>query len=173
MLAEIYDRQWDWVVPLATECEAVCEVQGRAQAQIMVSERATIGKLRRALREGSGLVRRKALHLLSFYESRTVLQDLTFALEEDPSPVVRHEAAYFLGYLKDTEAVSYLVRALLNDPSELVRHEAAEALGDLGDRRAISALLHATKDVSGIVRETAEISLLQLAPNGDACSPPT
>jgi HEAT repeat protein len=154
--------EWKWVVDLACQCEDLCEQQGRTQARQLAQAHIQIDELRRALRQGSGLVRRKALHLLTFFEWSTVLNDLVSALERDSSPIVRHEAAYFLGVLKCEEAVAPLAEALRCDSSELVRHEAAEALGDLGCRHALDALKQAIEDTSLIVRETAEIAIDQL-----------
>src|SRR5436853_4866815 len=147
--------KWNWIVCLASQCEDLCEREGRSQAQALAQSGIRAEDLKCALEQGSGLVRRKALHLLTFFDPSAAFDDLIVSLECDPSPVVRHEAAYFLGVLKRDEAVAPLVRALHSDPCELVRHEAAEALGDLGSRRALSALLEAMRDASPIVRETA------------------
>lgn len=155
------DPELGWVVPLANECEAICEIQGREHARAMVL-RVPLEDLRIAVRQGNSLVRRKALQLLSVLEEAIALEALIFVLEHDPSPVVRHEAAYFLGTLKSTKVVKPLADALLQDSSELVRHEAAEALGDVGSQQARGALLVATLDKSEIVRETAHIALVQL-----------
>jgi len=159
--------KWNWLINLASRCEDLCEREGRSQAHALAQAGVKSDDLKLALRTGDGLVRRKALHLLTLFDPSSAFDTLVVSLERDPSPVVRHEAAYFLGVLRLDEAVSPLVKSLHDDPCELVRHEAAEALGDLGSPKALDALLEAMNDVSSIVRETAEIALAQLSREED------
>jgi HEAT repeat protein len=161
-LCETHSVRWNQIVHLASHCENICEHQGRGKAEELARSQVNLEELRIALRRGSSLVRRKALHLVTFFDLRSVVDDIAFVLENDESPVVRHEAAYFFGLLKCEGAVEHLIKALDCDPCDLVRHEAAEALGDLGNVNSLEALRRARQDHSEIVRETAEISIEQL-----------
>jgi len=155
-------KEYAWVVALAADCDAAFDAHGKANAKKCILARASVGDLRQALQDGDGVIRRKTLQLLSILEPREALEDVSGVLAKDPCPVVRHEAAFFLGALRIQEAVDPLCQAMLYDKEDLVRHEAAEALGDLGFKSALSALNKATKDASSVVRDTAQLAILQL-----------
>ena len=68
------------------------------------------------------------------------MDELIWALENDPSDFVRGVAAAGLGSIGSEDAVAPLVLALEN-PDSGIRHLAARALGDIGEGRAVEPLI--------------------------------
>ena len=150
------------VIQVAEHCEFILN-SARCAAQQFADERLGVDAIQKFAASPDPAVRRKALFLLSLWDSRSVLPVLADALLHDPSRVVRHEAAFLLASLHMPEAVDPLAVALCNDREELVRHEAAEALGDLGFQIAVEPLQRALDDRSEMVKETVKMALSQLA----------
>ncbi len=155
-------NEYAWIVELASDCESAFNLHGKAHAQSTILSRVSVEDLRQALMKGDGVIRRKTLQLLSILGPQEALKYVSQVLASDPCPVVRHEAAFFLGALGIEDAVAPLGQAMLHDKEDLVRHEAAEALGDLGYKSALPALSEATRDASSVVRDTANLAILQL-----------
>lgn len=149
-------------IEVAKECEAVAEERGKLAALRVAECRLGFEAIRRVSREGTAVARRRALYLLSLWDSAQAFEPLSVALLNDPSAVVRHEAAFFLGALKTMRSIEPLARALRDDPNELVRHEAAEALWDMDCNEGIDALSQAQNDPSLAVRETVAMALAEL-----------
>jgi HEAT repeat protein len=147
---------------VAERCDKVLLDIGKSAARKFAEEQLGFSTIHGFARADDPAVRRKALYLLSLWDSSLVVSILADALLNDSSRVVRHEAAFLLATLRLQEAVEPLATALAHDADELVRHEAAEALGDLGFESAALSLRVALQDSSAMVRETAAIALRQL-----------
>ena len=94
--------------------------------------------------------------------SKIYLENVTYLLKNDPSPIVRHEAAYIFGELKDEECASALLNTINKDTNRFVVHEALLALSNRGDLQYEAEIQKLTKHSDTDVADTAIISLQRL-----------
>jgi len=113
-----------------------------------------VPRLRAALRDDDGCVRRMAGSLLGRVHHPSATSALLGALE-DKSPGTREVAAFGLGMAESKSAVDPLI-ARLRDGTPAVRRASAWALGQLEDRKALPALIDLVgRDPDPRVRQTA------------------
>jgi len=115
---------------------------------------ALVPRLRAAMRDGDGCVRRVAASLLARVHHASATAALVQALD-DASAGTREVAAFGLGMTQHEPAIDPLI-ARLRDASAPVRRAAAWALGQLEARKAEAPLLELlTRDPDPRVRQTA------------------
>ncbi len=124
---------------------------------------AVVPRLRAAVRDADGCVRRVAASFLGRVQHPTAHAALIEAAE-DARPGTRYVAVVGLGLSENKEAMEILVRRLRDD-SPLVRRAAAWALGSLEQPAALTPLLTALeRDADPRVRQAAAWAIGQVHP---------